>query len=191
MTSTEPAKNSDSMSDDEINRLFEAYLPKLIRLAEQRISTRIQSKFGADDVAATVCRSVFRRFKEGKFRFDDDAEFWRLLVTVTKRKISHKVRHFSTQSRSIADELADTATFLLMAPEPGPSEAVAFEESLRLVNERLDPQEREVLLMRMEGREYYEIAELLNVSERSVRRKMVVVKGRMGEVFMPDADSAL
>jgi len=87
--------------------------------------------------------------------------------------------------------LADTATFLLMAPEPGPSEAVTFEESLRLVNERLDPQEREVLLMRMEGREYYEIAELLNVSERSIRRKMVVVKGRMGEVFMPDADSAL
>ncbi len=190
MTPTEPPKNSDALSEDELNRLFETYLPKLIRLAEQRISTRVQAKFGSDDVAATVCRSVFRRFKEGKFRFDDDAEFWRLLVTITKRKISNKVRHFSTQSRSIVDELSDLQTYILTAPEPGPREAVAFEESLNLVSESLDPQEREVLMMRMEGREYHEIAKLLNVSERTVRRKMEVVKRRMGDVFLPDGDSA-
>lgn len=189
MTPTDPPKNSDSMSDDELNRLFETYLPKLIRLADQRISTRVQAKFGSDDVAATVCRSVFRRFKEGKFRFDDDAGFWRLLVTITKRKISNKVRHFSTQSRSVADEMSDTAAYILTAPEPGPSEAVAFEESLSIVTESLDPQEREVFLLRMEGREYHEIAELLKVSERTVRRKMEVIKFRMGEVFLQDGDT--
>jgi RNA polymerase sigma factor (sigma-70 family) len=188
MSQSERPKNSDMLSDEELNRLFETYLPKLIRLADHRISTRVQAKFGADDVAATVCRSVFRRFKDGKFRFDDDAEFWRLLVTVTKRKISNKVRHFSTQSRSVADELSETASFILATPEPGPSEAIAFEESLQTVADSLEPQERNALLLRMDGWEHHEIAERLNVSERTIRRKMEVIKLRLNEVFWPADD---
>ncbi len=186
MSQMDRFKNSDTLSDEELNRLFETYLPKLIRLAEHRISTRVQAKFGSDDVAATVCRSVFRRFKEGTFRFDDDAEFWRLLVTVTKRKISNKVRHFTTQSRSVADELSETASFIIASPEPGPSEAIAFEESLQTVANRLEPQERDVLRLRMEGFEHHEIAERLNLSERSIRRKMEVIKFCLSQVFWPD-----
>lgn len=189
MSQTDPPKKSDTLSDEDLNRLFETYLPKLIRLADHRISTRVQAKFGADDVAATVCRSVFRRFKDGKFRFDDDAEFWRLLVTVTKRKISNKVRHFSTQSRSVADEMSETASYIIASPEPGPSEVIAFEESLQIVVNSLEPAERDVLLLRVQGCEHHEIAERLNVSERTIRRKMEGIKRSLNEVFWPADDT--
>ena len=189
MSQPERPKNSDALSNEELNRLFETYLPKLIRLAEHRISTRMQAKFGSDDVAATVCRSVFRRFKEGTFRFEDDAEFWRLLVTVTKRKISNKVRHFSTQSRSVEDELSETASYIIASPEPGPSEAMAFEESLQAVANRLVPLELDVLTLRMDGFEHHEIAERLNVSERTIRRKIEVIKDHLNQEFWPANDT--
>lgn len=173
-------------SEPELDRLFETYLPKLVRLADGRISERFKSKFDSDDIAATVCRSVFRRFREGKFVFDDDAEFWRLLVTIAKRKISNKVRHYSTVRRSVAQEISEVASVLLEAPEPSAEDVVAFEESLRILNEQLDDERRQVLLLRMEGREYHEIADIMGISERTVRRKMTLIKSCMNDLFVTE-----
>ncbi len=174
-----------SMPDEDLNRLFETYLPKLVRMAENRISSRLKSKFDSDDVAGTVFRTVVRRFKEGKFKFEDDAEFWRLLVTIAKRKISNKVRHFNTQSRSIDGEVSEVASAILARPEPGPADAAAFEESLQILLGSLDDQERQIFLMRMEGHDFHEIGDLLvvPVSERTVRRKMKLIREKLGSLF--------
>ncbi len=175
-----------SKSDSEINDLFEAYLPKLVRLAEHRIDERFKSKFDPDDVAATVLRSVYRRIKLGTFSFDDDSEFWRLLVTVTKRKISNKVRHFRTQSRSIECEISNVADLLKSVPEPTAEEATAFNESLDLLYQSLDEVQQKVFQLRMDGCEYHEIAHQIDMSERNVRRKMDVVKARACQIFFED-----
>lgn len=178
-----PPSDPQTIPESELNRLFETYLPKLVKLADSRIAEWLQKNFGPDDIAATVCKSVFRRFKEGKFRFDDDAEFWRLLVIITKRKISNKVRHYSTKSRSSELEVSLVANEILSLPEPGPDDAAAFRESMKLLTQQLDSQENEVLLLRMDGHEYHEIADRLGVSERTVRRKMDVIRERMNRLF--------
>ncbi len=188
----EPPANSDQPSSPidrpDLDRLFEEYLPKLIRLAEGRIADRFKGKFDENDIAGTVCRSVFRRWKEGKFKFDDDAEFWRLLVTVAKRKICNKVRDFTTKSRSIDLEVADTVSAIVIAPDPDPADAAAFEESLAILAERLTEQEKNVFKLRMEGREYHEIGDLLGISERNVRRKIILIRERLEGLFDSDPE---
>jgi len=178
-----PNKSAASLSQQDLDRLFEEYLPKLIRLAEGRIASRFKGKFDEHDIAGTVCRSAFRRWKEGRFVFDDDAEFWRLLVTITRRKICNKVRDYNTQSRSIEKEVSEAANSILSTPEPDPADAAAFEESLTILASRLDEQEKYVFTLRMEGREYHEIADLLGVSERTVRRKISVIRQRLEGLF--------
>jgi RNA polymerase sigma factor (sigma-70 family) len=186
MSSYDPSYQESANSlvhQADIDRLFEEYLPKLVRVAEARISERFKGKFDENDIVGTVFRSVFRRWKEGKFKFDDDAEFWRLLVTVAKRKIYNKVRDYKTKIRSIDLEVADAASAIVAAPDPDPADAAAFEESLAILGERLNQQEKEIFKLRMEGREYMEIADLLDISERHVRRKIVVIRERLKGLF--------
>ena len=178
----------DTPDDSDLNRLFEMYLPKLVRLAESRISGRMKTKFDSADVVGTVCRTVVRRVQEGTFRFEDDAAFWRLLVTIAKRKISNKVRVFLTQGRSIDKEISEAANSILATPEPSPDEAVAFAESLDILLSKLDEQEQQIFLMRIENYKFQEIADRLGVSERTARRKMNLIKEKLLEVFSQPQD---
>ena len=181
--------NEDIPDESELNRLFEMYLPKLVRVADSRISSRMKSKFDSGDVVGTVCRTVVRRFQDGTFRFEDDAGFWRLLVTIAKRKISNKVRHFSTDGRSIDREISEAANSIVTMPEPSPDEAVAFSESLQILMSKLNEQEQQIFMMRIENYQFQEIADKLGVSERTPRRKMDIIKEKLLEVFSePIAD---
>ena len=179
-------------SAKELDRLFEEYLPKLIAVAANRIGDRFQGKFDGEDIAGTVCRSVFRRWKDGKFTFDDDAEFWRLLVTIAKRKISNLVRHFNTEKCDINLEVSEVANAIVASPEPGPQDAVAIKESISKLARRLDDLENQIFKLRMEGREFQEIADQLGVSERTVRRKIIVIRERLVGLFdvSPAPDSS-
>ena len=176
----------DKIADAELDRLFEMYLPKLLRLAENRIAERFKSKFDSGDIAGTVCRTIVRRISEGKFSFEDDAGFWRLLVTIAKRKISNKVRHFSTGSRSVDKEISEAANSIIKSPEPGPDEAAAFAELLHNLLDQLDEQEQKIFLMRTENHQFQEIADELGVAERTPRRKMKVIKEKLLEIFEKD-----
>jgi DNA-directed RNA polymerase specialized sigma24 family protein len=113
----------DAYNEEELNRLFEMYLPNLVRMADKQIASQLKKIFDADDVVLSVFGTIVRRMKERTFTFEDDAEFWRLLVTIAKRKISNKVRDASTQSRSYKKEVADVAQEIVASPEPGPDEA--------------------------------------------------------------------
>lgn len=165
------------LNDDQINDLLREYLPKIIRLAEGRINSRYKSRFDADDVAATVCRTVFRRISEGKFTFDDDKSLWRQLVTVTLRRLSSKIRHEDAEKRAAGNtKQSDDELLMGISKEPNPSEAVAFIDLIEQVSQQLDETGRRVLELRMASFDYAEIAEELGVSDRTVGRKIQLIK---------------
>lgn len=167
---------------EELNRLFETYLPKLIRQAENRIADRYKQKFDGNDIAATVCRTVFRRFKEGKFKFGDDAELWRLMTTISLRKISNKVRAENTQGRSIDREVyADPEFQMALSREPSPEASAEFVDLIERLGGRLDAETMAVLNLRLTGMTAREIADQLGVVERTVTRKLAVIREELLE----------
>jgi RNA polymerase sigma factor (sigma-70 family) len=175
MTENETAKSDIDV--EQLNKLFEAFLPKLIRQAENRIADRYKQKFDGNDIAATVCRTVFRRFKEGKFKFGDDAELWRLMTTISIRKISNKVRAENTQGRSIDREVDGDPEFqLALSREPSPEDSAQFVDLLERLGQHLDTETMEVLNLRLTGMTAREIADQLGVVERTVTRKLAVIK---------------
>lgn len=175
MTDQDPVVHPVDM--EQLNALFEVFVPKLIRQAEQRIAQRYKSKFGGDDIAATVCRTIVRRCQDGVFRFADDAELWRLMTTIALRKISNKVRAENTQGRSIDRQVSlDPDIHLALSREPDPATTNEFVDLLDNLCQKLDEEMIEVLNQRSQGRSLKEIADSLGHDVRRVSRKLKVIR---------------
>jgi len=180
-----PTESDRSEVDlEQLNRLFETFLPKLIRMSENRIAERYKQKFDGDDIAATVCRTVVRRYKEGRFRLGDDAELWRLLATISIRKISNKVRAEKTQGRSIDREVyADPEFQQALSREPSPDDSAQFVDLINRLGSQLDAETMQVLNLRLAGMTSREIADQMGIVERTVARKLAVIRQELVEQF--------
>ena len=161
---------------DELNDLFEVYLPKVIKLAEYNISQKYKRVFDGDDIGLTVMRTVVRRMNEGKFNFEDERSLWKQLVTITLRRISNKVRDENAKKRGGGKKVDVLEDLYSLSKEPDPSHAVAMLEVVDKVGEKLDDRGKKVLGLRMAGCSYAEIAKELSASERMVGRKLELIK---------------
>ena len=79
-------------------------MAKLIRLIGGKISPRLNSRVGADDVVQSVFRTLFERVRRGEFHFEDDEAFWQLLVTIALNKWRKIVRFHGSERRSLTKE---------------------------------------------------------------------------------------
>jgi RNA polymerase sigma factor (sigma-70 family) len=190
---------SPDSCDEAAQRLWERYLPRLLRLARRHLDRRIRVLHGEEDVVLSMGRSFFRRLRRGDFDLAGRDDLWALLVTITLNKARNAAdRHFaairdvrrerhlplSDASRSDAPHEA----FALEAVEPTPAEAAALNEELeRRLRVLPEPDLRQVALMKLEGYTNPEIAEAMECSERSVERKSNLIRKRW-EVVSEDAD---
>ena len=161
---------------DELNELFEVYLPKVIKLAEYNISQKYKRVFDGDDIGLTVMRTVVRRMNEGEFNFDDEKSLWKQLATITLRRISNKVRDENAQKRGGGKKVDVLEELYSLSKEPDPSHAVEMLEVVDKVGEKLDDRGKKVLELRMTGCSYVEIAKELGTSERLVGRKLELIR---------------
>ncbi|MCA9108594.1 MAG: sigma-70 family RNA polymerase sigma factor [Planctomycetaceae bacterium] len=169
--------------------LFERYLEKLLRLAKRQLSARLQSRVDENDVVQTVFRTFFRRAQQaeeaGSFHFESDDDLWRLLVTITlcktrkvaARHLAHK-RDARRESSLTGQEHTPELARLLLRP-PNHEDAVIFSDQLEALSLMLNPRQVDILQLRLEGFEHVEIAEKLDISERTVGRAMSQVRQRL------------
>src|SRR4029450_11721998 len=65
---------------------WEQFGERLSRLAQRHLSPRLNRRVGADDVVQSVCRTFFRRARQGEFELADAEALWRLLCVITLTK---------------------------------------------------------------------------------------------------------
>lgn len=150
------------------------YLPKLIRLAEKNMSTRLQRKIGADDVANSVLKSMIQMINENKLpvAVEESEDFWRFLVVVSLNKIRKKARHFQTLKRNPSREVSldDLEYMVVQKGEPSDEEGEMVAKILEKLEEELDDDGRIILAGRMEG-----------LPNEKIRMKLNGGKGRVGK----------
>jgi DNA-directed RNA polymerase specialized sigma24 family protein len=168
--------------------LWERYFTRLAHLAHAHLRATPRGPADGEDVALSAFESFFRGAAAGRFpRLDDREDLWKLLTTIVARKAANQRRREHQKKRgggrvvAGADLAADPAggdpLAQIACGEPTP-EFAAFvaDEVRRRFDSLADESRRIVARLRMEGYANDEIAEALDISLRSVERKLELIR---------------
>ncbi len=170
-----------------VEQLWQRYFHRLVGLARKRLDGLPRAVADEEDVALSAFKSFCLNAEQGRFpELLDRDGLWRLLMTITLRKVSKLLRDEQTQKRgrgigilSQASE-GDNAPPVLegvLSREPSPEEvAAATEEYDRLLGLLADEELRYVAVRRMEGYSVEQIAKELDCVARSVKRKLSLIR---------------
>ena len=157
--------------------IFSRYAQRLLALARSRLSVRLARHIDPEDVVQSACRSFFLGARDGRYVLKRSGDLWRLLVAITVHKLQHQVERRSAGKRDLAREVqlddpreplrlpADT-----LAREPTPAEAAALADMVENLLAPLEPLQRRMVVLRLDGNSLEEIAQEVARSERTVRR---------------------
>jgi len=156
-------------------QLFEHYVNRLLPLARLRLSQRLASRVDPEDIVQSVFRTFFKRLKAGEFQIEEEDDLCKLLVRITVHKTLRQVAFHKAGKRDFSLEAhqgdnANDQMVQLLGREPGPEVTVAFLNQLEHFLGRLQPMEREILEMRMQGHSNEDIAQKLGIYDRKIRR---------------------
>lgn len=164
--------------------LWLRYHDKLVRLAYYRLNGSAELGANEEDVVVSAFTSFFRALEENRAScLQTEDEIWRLLVTLTARKAIKLLRHEGRAKRNhFLTEAADSKLDDIVGTEPTPEFAAALIDEFRLLNERLvDDEMRMIAFWKMEGFSNTEIAQELNCSVRTIKRRLAVIRSLLAD----------
>jgi DNA-directed RNA polymerase specialized sigma24 family protein len=176
--------------DSAARDLWERYCRRLVGLAREKLRGAARRVADEEDVALSVFDSFCRGLDEGRFpRLENRDDLWKLLVVLTARKALRLVQYERRQKRGGGNVLGETdlspggaeegaALEQVIGREPTPEFAAQVaEECGRLLQALGDEQLRDIARWKMEGHTNAEIAGKLGCLERTVERKLRVIRG--------------
>jgi DNA-directed RNA polymerase specialized sigma24 family protein len=173
----------------DIQRLWDRYFHRLVGLAGSRLPGHTRRAYDEEDIALSAFQSFCDRAGRGQFpSLSDRDDLWRLLSTITTRKVIATIRHETRLKRggglvvgesAVANEEDATGGGLTqyLSREPTPEAAIHFADAYERLFARLDdPTLKSVAQLRLEGRSSEEIAAELGTTRRTVDRKLALVR---------------
>ena len=166
--------------DEAVQRLWERYFTRMVRLARRRLADSPRRVQDEEDVALSAFKSFCLGIEQGRFpQLVDRHDLWSLLVAITAHKVIDVRRHEQRVKRggrlaqaNIAGEGVDEFAELI-SHEPTPAFAAQISESLQhLLNRLAEPELREIAILKMEGCYIEEIASRLGCTDRTIKRKL-------------------
>ncbi len=169
----------------------ELYGGMLQRLAEKHLPGAVRRRVGTEDVVQSACRTFLRRAKEGQFSIEDSEGLWRLLCAITLTKVREQARYHLRQKRGVNREVnlgpppgdSSAGGFVPRDEQATPAEAAEFADQFQQLIASLDEEERQVVNLKLEECTNEEVAARMGVSERTVRRLLKRVQGRLANAF--------
>lgn len=163
--------------DGAAQELWNRYFSQLVAVAHRRLQGAGRES-DEEDVALSALKSAMLGVQHDRFpRLNDRTELWPLLVTLTARKAVDAIRRQSALKRKAAASLEVDQWRQVIGDEPSPDFALRVAESLEAIVQSLgDPALRLIAQRKLEGYDNEEIARELNVSSRTVVRKLARIR---------------
>jgi RNA polymerase sigma factor (sigma-70 family) len=166
--------------------LFDRYVDQVMKLARRHLSRPIAGRVDPEDIAQSVFRTFFQRARKGQFQIDEADDLCKLLARITVHKTFRQIAFHKRAKRDTGVESSEPQEMILsrLTNGPSPQEAAAFVDQLELFFSKIQPVERQILELRMEGYNNLEIAAKLNISDRKIRRLMERIRGQAEHLGM-------
>lgn len=171
-------------------QIWERYWQKLVRLAAKKRGGAPNRAVDAEDAALSALDLFCRGAQEGRFpQLDDRDDLWQLLIVLTARKTVDHIKHEMRQKRG-GGKVQGESVFLdaagqsqqlgidqVAGGEPTPSFAMAVAEQYDRRIALLDSESLEtVAQLKLEGYSVEEIAGQLECSNRTIKRKLALIR---------------
>ena len=136
--------------DDSIQRLWDRYFQRLVRLAGTRLPGHARRAIDEEDVALSAFQSFCDRARKGQFpELANRDDLWRVLFAITVRKAIGAVRHQTRKKRGGGhvlgesalghDEQSQAASLArFLSREPTPDDAAELADQLDTLFGRLN-----------------------------------------------------
>ncbi len=183
--------------EDSVRELWNRYSGALVRSAQTRISKQVAAKVDSEDLAQSVFFAIYRGAVEDKFdQLNDRAGFWTLVLAITRRKAVDRIRNLTAAKRGGAAAMRASqevvgesgANIVDRAPsrEVDPQVEVECEDLLESLKQQLDIEDASgmltrVAMSRIAGLSVKEIAAELDRTERTVERKLSLIRSLWSE----------
>jgi RNA polymerase sigma factor (sigma-70 family) len=177
----------DSTAADE---LFHRHADRLIALVRGRLSVKLARRLDPEDVLQSAYRSFFAGARAGRFEIKRGGDLWRLLVAITLHKLHDQATYHAADKRGVGIEQDfGTETNLIdlqpgaLARDPSPLEAVLLTDEVEHLMRHLEPVDRRILELRLQGCDVSEIATDTNRSVATVYRVLERIKQRLKQGY--------
>lgn len=185
-----------SAASDAQQKLWQRYFHRLIGLAKLKLGPTPRAVADEEDVATAALQSFFAGVPRGSFpQLCDRENLWLLLAKITSHKALDQQRYLLAEKRgggNLRGESAISGASGSMADWPasmiedelGPDFLAAMnEECDRLMGLLTDNELRQIARRRLEGYTNAEIAKELNVIERTVERRLQLIRSLWSEAM--------
>ena len=154
-------------------QLWNRYFFQLVTLARQRFHV-LGRDTDEEDVALSALKSAMLGLQNNRFPdLSDRTGLWPLLVTITARKSINELNRQRAKKRDRGLELRLAEDQMLAGAGPTPEFALMVAEEIDALVEGLgDETLRTIVALKLEGHTNEEIASKLDVSARTIVRKL-------------------
>jgi RNA polymerase sigma factor (sigma-70 family) len=175
--------------DEASEKLWQRYFGQLVGLAARRLGSAPRRIADEEDVAVSVFESLCRGAAAGRFKqLQDRDDLWKLLTAIAGMKAVDQIRRQTAQKRGGRNvrgesifEGTDASQIgglgqLIHSQPTADFMAIMDEQQQEMFRALPDSSQREVARLRFEGYSNEEIARQLDISLRSVERKLRVIR---------------
>ncbi len=188
---TRVIRRMQSGNADGASLLWQRFYSKLRKLVQSRLGSSRSMMSDEEDVALDSLAELFQGLLKGKYPSLDSREsLWKLLVTVSSRNVMdelNKERRLKRGGGRVVNESAlrgnsdNAASVLEQTPSDGPTPDVKMmiaERCAEMLEALGDEQLAAIALLKTGGATNRDVADQLNMSLRSVERKLVEIRER-------------
>jgi RNA polymerase sigma-70 factor (ECF subfamily) len=175
-------------SQDAATQLYLRYVHRLRALTKAQCSAELARQVDADEIVQSIFGSFFRGASQGYYDVPVGEELWKLFLVIALNKIRAKGNYHRAAKRDVRLTVGgDCLEELVGAQGKQDEDDLGF---LRLTIaealERLPPQHRQMVTLRIEGYEVAEIAQQVGRSLRTVERTLQQARQKLTELLAGD-----
>lgn len=175
-------------SEQATQEIWQRFHERLLTHARRRLSRSKKRVADEDDVVVCAFNSFFHGAREGRFaRLDDRDDLWQVLLMIVNRKAANQMKALNRQKRGqtvtrgdslFGEDSAEGANQTqFVSTDPAPELVVQIAEQFeKLLTQLDDPVLRQIALFKLEGFSNQEIATKLECQDRTVQRKLAVIR---------------
>lgn len=180
-------RHGDADAAAELVRQYEPAIKRSLRL---RMDPRLRRTCDSMDICQAVLGSFFVRAASGQYELSTPEQLLKLLAAMARNKLARVQRDQLRARRDARRVEAGSADERDLAGNASsPSQQVAAKELLAEVQRRLSDEERQLVELRNDGRDWAAIAEALGGSPEALRKKLARAVARItDQLGLDDAD---